>query len=389
MKILYTVHHINSENGPYIITRNLREQIELLGHEVDIKCLSNMPKLFWSSRLHELFFNVYLALFMVFSSRKYDIIDTHGQDLWIWHLLGRPGKSHSAILIVRSHNLEALYYKGLISKKEFSAHRTYAQIKLWAAHIMWKTADAVFISNDAEANYLINKYQCNSKIYKVRNGFNKNLESLPRKTSFSSDRIIFATVFTWTKRKGIDDVRLLVEKLTEQKIPFTYHCLGCIRPESLVRSQFPSDAQSNIKVIPKYENKDLPKLLKGIDYFYFPSHFECAPMALLETMALGLIPISTRCGNSKDLIKDGVSGFFVEQENHQQALDILKRHYHLNDEKEKMSQAAQDSVLSYNWPAIGRETVDMYKTISQKKFLNPGPATEQAGSTRGASCNGV
>ena len=51
------------------------------------------------------------------------------------------------------------------------------------------------------------------------------------------------------------------------------------------------------------------------DFFLLPSKFEGLPMALLESMSMGLIPIVTNVGSMDLLIKDGFNGIKVNKNN--------------------------------------------------------------------------
>ena len=57
---------------------------------------------------------------------------------------------------------------------------------------------------------------------------------------------------------------------------------------------------------------DKAQTLGSCDVFLLPSHFEGLPMALLESMAFGLAPITTRVGSIPTVIEHGKNGLFVD-----------------------------------------------------------------------------
>lgn len=51
------------------------------------------------------------------------------------------------------------------------------------------------------------------------------------------------------------------------------------------------------------------------DIFILPSHFEGMPMALLEAMAAGCVPVVSNVGSMPDAVSDGRNGYLVEPRN--------------------------------------------------------------------------
>jgi len=64
--------------------------------------------------------------------------------------------------------------------------------------------------------------------------------------------------------------------------------------------------------------------IKEADFFILPSYFEGLPMALLETMAAGVVPIVTNVGSMKQVVEHGMNGLLVEKKNSKDLYEKLK-----------------------------------------------------------------
>lgn len=85
-------------------------------------------------------------------------------------------------------------------------------------------------------------------------------------------------------------------------------------------------------------------IIKEANIFILPSYFEGVPMALLETMAAGVVPIVTNVGSMKQVIEHGVNGLLVEKQNSQDLFEKLK-YIFLNQEiYESMSKKAKTTI---------------------------------------------
>lgn len=87
-------------------------------------------------------------------------------------------------------------------------------------------------------------------------------------------------------------------------------------------------------------------LLKDCQVFLLPSFYEGLPMALLETMAFGIVPVTTDVGSIRDLVTDGQNGIIVARHSSADIVQALKR---LMDDKnvlEKWSENARATIFT-------------------------------------------
>lgn len=72
----------------------------------------------------------------------------------------------------------------------------------------------------------------------------------------------------------------------------------------------------NISYYPQLENKEVLKLLATQDVFVLPSYNEGLPVALVEAMKAGVVPLITNWhGATEELVIEGISGFYIEKNN--------------------------------------------------------------------------
>jgi glycosyltransferase involved in cell wall biosynthesis len=83
------------------------------------------------------------------------------------------------------------------------------------------------------------------------------------------------------------------------------------------------------------------RVLAENDIFLLPSRYEGLPMALLEAMAAGCVPVVSNVGSISTVVEDGVNGIFVNEENLAERLGSLLSNRH---DLFNMSEAARATI---------------------------------------------
>lgn len=83
------------------------------------------------------------------------------------------------------------------------------------------------------------------------------------------------------------------------------------------------------------------RVLAENDIFLLPSKYEGLPMALLEAMAAGCVPVVSNVGSIGTVVEDGVNGIFVDEENLADRLGSLLSNRH---DLFSMSEAARATI---------------------------------------------
>ena len=145
------------------------------------------------------------------------------------------------------------------------------------------------------------------------------------------------------KNKGIYE---LIEALKKLKNEFDFSFLLCGTGPLLEHciEAFDKILGKNFEYKGVVFGESKNNIIKKSDLFILPSYFEGMPLALLETMAAGVVPIVTSVGSMRDIIKHGVNGLQVEAQNSND-LYVKLKYILLNlNEYQKFSINAQSTI---------------------------------------------
>lgn len=150
------------------------------------------------------------------------------------------------------------------------------------------------------------------------------------------------------EKKGIYE---LIEALNELKKNFDFHFILCGAGPLL---EYSIETCSN-SLGDDFEYKGVVfgeakiKIIEQSDLFVLPSYFEGLPIALLETMAAGVVPIVTNVGSMKQIINHNVNGMHVEKQNSNDLYEKLKYILTNPNQYQKLSNNAQSTIRTgYN-----------------------------------------
>jgi len=111
--------------------------------------------------------------------------------------------------------------------------------------------------------------------------------------------------------------------------------------------------------------EDKSRLWAEADVFAFPTfHPEGLPYALLESMAFGVVPISSRVGAIPDVMEDGVHGLLVPAKDPHALADAICRLDSDRPTLERMSRSGQKRIREhYTLAVMARAFQDLYETL--------------------------
>ena len=106
--------------------------------------------------------------------------------------------------------------------------------------------------------------------------------------------------------------------------------------------------------------KDIPDLMKAVDFFVFPSRYEACTLVLLEAMASGLPVITAVTAGGAELVTEE-SGIVLENPNDvttlTQALTKLTRQA---GHRKKMGKSARATAQSHSWQSMAEHYLQLF-----------------------------
>ena len=107
--------------------------------------------------------------------------------------------------------------------------------------------------------------------------------------------------------------------------------------------------------------KDIPKLLKISDIAISSSKQEGLPVNIMEAMFIGLPIIVTNCRGNRDLIKNNVNGFIVEQEDNNNFINKIEELYNNKALRKEFGKNNKKDIKKYFLKNILKDMIAIYE----------------------------
>jgi D-inositol-3-phosphate glycosyltransferase len=115
----------------------------------------------------------------------------------------------------------------------------------------------------------------------------------------------------------------------------------------------------------------LPYYYSAAEVLVMPSHYESFGMVALEAMACGTPVVASQVGGLAFLIRDGITGFHVPDQDEDALCDRLTRILGDASLRQRMGQASADYASQYAWSHIARQVMDVYEHLLKKAIEDP------------------
>lgn len=121
----------------------------------------------------------------------------------------------------------------------------------------------------------------------------------------------------------------------------------------------------------KQSQDTLPYYYSAAEIVLVPSHYESFGLVALEAMACGVPVIATQVGGLSLLVKNGVTGYTVP-DNDPQTLELSMTQLICKDEiRKQMSLNAYKYAKKYSWDKITPRIIEEYKNLINNKLFFP------------------
>jgi glycosyltransferase involved in cell wall biosynthesis len=375
LRVLLATHHYLDPDTQGV-TLALGHALETVGCAVEHASYDDffpeVPESVW----HLFRFPWVLAAHLARRACAYDVIDVTTGDNWPWALAGRPGAAPRHALVTRSHGLEHTYSDRLredarqgglrLSWKYPVYHGGY---RLWEVRQSLRLADHSIMLNAVDAVYARDVLRvADSRLSIIPNGLTSAFHALPPpRPHRDGEPLGLAFIGNWLRPKGSDEVVACATRLHAEGVPFTLTLLGTGSTAEAVRAAFPQEVRDQVRVIPRFPNADLPRLLQGCEVLVFPTHSEGYGLALVEAMACGLVPVVTPVGVAPEVVHSGETGVLVPIGNVVAIVDAVRALAKDPPRRLSLRRAAQAAVQGLSWANIAARTVALYERVLRER----------------------
>ncbi|HEY0428953.1 MAG TPA: glycosyltransferase family 4 protein [Pyrinomonadaceae bacterium] len=147
-------------------------------------------------------------------------------------------------------------------------------------------------------------------------------EVQPRKSETSEKTIVFLGRIH--RDKGLREIIEACRILKEEKFRFDFKCYGTGEAENFFAAEMTKILGDKFFYGGIVSGAEKWRALAESDIFVLPSYYEGLPVALLEAMAAGCVPVASRIGSIPSVINDGSNGFLTGPRNVAQIAEKLK-----------------------------------------------------------------
>jgi glycosyltransferase involved in cell wall biosynthesis len=201
----------------------------------------------------------------------------------------------------------------------FTNEPTKAIYRLLASSI-FKSCKRILVLSDIEKQALCISYNC-GHIVVLPNSINTRLNrDLGERVL--SDKPVLLFLGRIQETKGINEIIEAISLLRE-KMSFKFILCGTGPQKDSMVAACTEIMGADFEYKGVVYDKTKTEILMQSDIFILPSYFEGLPMALLETMAVGIVPVVTDVGSIKSVVQHGLNGVIVNKKDVQDLYEKL------------------------------------------------------------------
>lgn len=376
-RVLMLSHHEGTlPAGAPLADRALAGALAELGYEVDLLFYEDVLPGAVRGTWRQLAYPWAAALAGLRRHRRvpYDVVEATAGDAWALRALLRDQGGTRPLFSIRSHGLEHRRAALELERWRREGRPPGPLTRLY--HFRWRlrevardlrAADAVFLLNGEDARWATDHLRVLAeRVHVLPNGLPRQLLCLTQDEA--PDRC-HALLFlgAWTPAKGADLLPAIARRVFAADPRFRLTCAGTQAPAEEVLAAFAPDDRARLRVLPRYDPRELPAILRGHGVFVFPSPAEGCSLALLEAVAGRLVPVVVRTGWAADALQHGHDAFLLEAgdaEGFARAILSLAADPGVAT---RMGRAAHRTVAGASWMERARERAEVWQRLLEER----------------------
>jgi glycosyltransferase involved in cell wall biosynthesis len=146
--------------------------------------------------------------------------------------------------------------------------------------------------------------------------------------------------------KGMEYIFRAMQFLRNKSIKLKFYMAGAGPDETEYKGKFLRLMGEDFEFMGVVKDERKSELLRKCDVFLLPSFYEGLPMALVESMAFGLVPVTTGVGSIRYVIKDGMNGIIVDSHSSAGISSALETLANDKEYMKKLSKNAREYILT-------------------------------------------
>ena len=163
-----------------------------------------------------------------------------------------------------------------------------------------------------------------------------------------------------TGRKNLDTVLAALQKIKAQS-PIHLAVVG--RVEGSPFPQMARDLGVDDRVHFLDFRRDIPDVMRAMDFFVFPSRYEACALVLVEAIASGLPVVTAKTTGGSEVVTPK-SGILLDDPNDAEALGAaIAKMAQSADLRQEMSLVARQEAHKYSWEKIAGGYLDVYRSF--------------------------
>src|SRR6185369_558309 len=183
----------------------------------------------------------------------------------------------------------------------------------------------------------------------------------PAAERLSKKKVVF--IGSWSPRKGSQDWGDILRRVKTMVPDARFSFLGTGFDHKTVLADLRLDNEDWIEIIPRYENKVLPKLLSDATVGAFPSYIEGFGIAVLEKLAAGIPTVAYDVPGPREMLRYFEGSLLVPAGDTQLFSERLITLLDLDAETYAgLSQVCRKVARMFSWHEIAERTLAVYSS---------------------------